>query len=107
MADRVTDRYRAVLDGSLRAVLRVEFTRERREIVDYSVVLLVDHEEELKVVRLYDGAHGFNEQHRHTLTRGKQPAERFHPGTLGEGMRDAIRQVRASYEAMIDSWREG
>jgi hypothetical protein len=59
--DRVTDRYGAVLDGSLRAVLRVEFTREHREGVDYSVVLLVEHEEELKVVRLYDGAHGLNE----------------------------------------------
>jgi hypothetical protein len=80
--DRVNDRSRAVLDGSLRAVLRVEFKRERREVVDYSVVLLVEHEDELRVVRLYDGAHGSNELHRHALTRGKQPAERFHLGTL-------------------------
>jgi hypothetical protein len=93
-----------VLDGSTGAAIDVEFTTERREIVDYSVVLVVEHEGELRGVRLYDGSHGVNELHRYTLRGGKGPAEIFHRGSLGDGMRDAIRQIRATYEAMVQSW---
>ena len=79
----------------------MEFAHERREIVDYSVVLVVEHDGEGQVVRVYDGAHGVNELHRYTVRRGKQAGEVFHAGTLGDGMRDAIVQIRTSYEAMI------
>jgi len=33
------------------------------------------------------------------------PAEKFHPGTLGEGMRAAITGVRANHKEMIAAWR--
>ncbi len=47
-----------------------------------------------------------NEMHRYTRDGGKQPAEIFDAGTLGEGMRAAMRQIETSYEAMIASWRQ-
>ncbi len=56
--------------------------------------------------RGYDGTHGVNEMHRYTRAGGKQPAEVFDAGTLGEGMRAAMRQIETSYEAMIASWRQ-
>lgn len=55
-------------------------------------------------VRVYDGAHGINDIHRHTKTGGKQPAETFHLGTLGEGMRAAIHACVTGYEDMIQAW---
>jgi len=82
----------------------VEWTREGRKVLDYSVVLVAQHGGKPQVVRVYDGAHGVNELHRHTVGAGKQAGEVFRLGSLGEGMRDAIRQIRTSYEAMIDSW---
>jgi hypothetical protein len=45
--------------------------------------------------------------HRHTKELGKQPAEIFHRGTLGEGMRQAIDAIKQDYEEMIDGWRRG
>lgn len=41
------------------------FTTNRREIVDYSVILTVDDEDGAATVRVYDGAHGVNDMHRH------------------------------------------
>lgn len=95
--------YRRLLDARLGAFLRVEFTTRGREILDYSVVLMVDRRG-LRTVRVYDGAHGFNEMHRHTERNGKQAGVVFHRGTLGDGMRDAIEAVEAGYEQMIEGW---
>jgi hypothetical protein len=86
-------------------ILYVDFTTRRSEVTEYSVVLAIRHEGRLQTVRVYDAAHGFNELHRHTLTGGKQPGEAFHPGTLAEGMRAAIGEIRRGYEEMIESWR--
>jgi hypothetical protein len=95
--------YRRILDHALGAMLRVEFTTSGREVLDYSVVLLVDRGG-LRTVRVYDAAHGFNEMHRHTEEGGKQPGTAFHGGTLGDGMRNAIEAVEHRYEKMIEGW---
>lgn len=95
-----------VLDYELGVRIVVEFVRRGREIIDYAVVLTVDDEDgEAMTVRVYDGAHGVNEMHRHDRTGAKDPAESFHAGTLGEGMRSAITAVRTGFEEMISGWR--
>jgi hypothetical protein len=102
----VSQRYRDVLDYEIGARIVVEFTLDRREVVDYAVVLTVDDEAgEAVTVRVYDGAHGVNEMHRHDRSGEKAPAESFHAGTLGEGMRAAIAAVRSGYQEMIEAWR--
>jgi hypothetical protein len=98
--------YMRLLDRLLRVFMYVEFQTDRRDVLDYAVVLLVDVDGEMETVRLYDGAHGENELHRYTSTGGKQPAEIFHNGTLGTGMRAAIEEIERGYEAMIESWRK-
>lgn len=97
-------RYRFVLDHRLGAVLRVEFSTSGGTIIDYAVVLLIAVGEDVATVRLYDAAHGFNEMHRYTRNGGKQAAVAFHPGTLGEGMRAAIAEIKRSYPQMIEGW---
>ncbi len=52
----------------------------------------------------YDGAHGKNELHRYDKQGGKESAEVFHHGTLGEGTRVAIAEAKLGYEAIIESW---
>lgn len=84
--------------------MHVSFTTRRREIADYAVLLTFELEGEVHTVRLYDGAHAVNEMHRYTRAAGKQPVEIFHRGTLGEGMREATRQIRSTYESMIEAW---
>ena len=70
------------------------------------MVLTVDDEAgEAATVRVYDGAHGVNDMHRHNRGGEKAPAETFHAGTLGEGMRAAITAVRIGYKEMIEAWR--
>jgi hypothetical protein len=98
--------YTNLLDLVLRAFMHVEFKTDRRAVVDYSIVLLVEVDGELETVRLYDGAHGENELHRYTRKGGKQPAEVVHHGDLGAGMRAAIDEIEQRYEAMIESWRK-
>jgi hypothetical protein len=98
--------YTNLLDLVLRAFMHVEFKTVRRDVVDYSIVLLVEVDGELETVRLYDGAHGENELHRYTHKDGKQPAEIVHHGDLGAGMRAAIDEIEQRYEAMIESWRK-
>jgi hypothetical protein len=97
--------YVVELGGAFGARLVVYFTTDRRDVVDYAVVLAVDHEEQSETVRVYDGAHGENEMHRYTRHSGKQAAEVFHRGTLGAGMRVAIEAVKRGYEPMIEAWR--
>lgn len=94
-----------LLDAVPRTSLRVEFTTGRHEVADSAVMLLIGEEGEEQTVRVYDGSHGVNELHRYNRRGQKQSAEVFHPGTLGEGMRFAIKQIEAGYEAMIESWQ--
>lgn len=99
-------RYRDVLDYEVGARIVVEFTTRGREVIDYAVVLTVDDEHgEAATVRVYDGAHGVNDMHRHDRAGEKAPAASFHAGTLGEGMRAAIVAVRTAHKEMIDAWR--
>jgi hypothetical protein len=100
-----SQRYRDVLDYEVGARIVVEFSTRGREIIDYAIVLTVDEDGEAVTVRMYDGAHGVNDMHRHDRTGEKAPAVSFHAGTLGEGMRAAIFAVRAGYKEMIDGWR--
>lgn len=95
-----------ILAAEPAASIRVEFVSDRHDVVDYSVVLLLGEEGEQHAVRLYDGSHGVNEMHRYTRSAEKQPAEVFHHGTLGEGMRSAIRQILSGYEAMVEAWQK-
>jgi hypothetical protein len=101
----MTRRYRDVLDYEIGARIVVEFTTDRRTILDYAVILTVDDEGREASVRVYDGAHGVNDMHRHDRRGEKAPATPFHAGTLGEGMRAAITAVRADYKEMITAWR--
>jgi hypothetical protein len=101
----MSQRYRDVLDYEIGARIFVEFTKHRREVVDYAVILTVDEAAGRATVRVYDGAHGVNDMHRHDRSGKKEPAETFHAGTLGEGMRAAITAVRTGYKEMIDAWR--
>jgi hypothetical protein len=102
----VSQRYRDVLDYEIGARIVVEFTTRGRDISDYAVVLTVDGEDgEATTVRVYDGAHGVNDMHRHNRRGEKAPAETFHAGTLGEGMRAAITAVRTGHKEMIEAWR--
>jgi hypothetical protein len=74
-------------------------------VLDYAVILTVDDEEDEATVRVYDGAHGVNDMHRHNRRGEKAPATAYHAGTLGEGMRAAIITVRADYKEIIAAWR--
>jgi hypothetical protein len=96
--------YRRVLDHALGALLRVEFTTQGSDVIDYAVVLLLDTEKGMKTVRVYDAAHGHNEMHRYTRSAGKATGIAFHGGTLGEGMRAAIIEVERGYREMIEGW---
>lgn len=49
--------YRRVLDHALGALLRVEFTTQGSDVIDYAVVLLLDTEKGTKTIRVYDAAH--------------------------------------------------
>jgi hypothetical protein len=93
------------LDGALGAWMNVDFTTDRQDVTNYSIVLLVEEDEQIETVRVYDGAHGENEMHRYSRQGGKQAAEVFHRGTLGEGMRSAIETIERGYAVMIEGWR--
>lgn len=97
--------YFVELGGDPEKLMHVRFTTRRREITDYAVLLTIEQEGKIHTVRLYDGAHGTNEMHRYTRVAGKQSAEIFHSGTLGEGMREATMHIRSTYEPMIEAWR--
>jgi hypothetical protein len=97
--------YTRVLDRPRGIFLIVEFQTDRAEVMDYAVVLAVEDHGRLETVRVYDSAHGHNEMHRYIRGRGKQPPEVFHRGTLGEGMRAAIEEIKRGHDMMIDGWR--
>lgn len=101
----MSQRYRDVLDFEIGARIVVKFTTQGRAIVDYAVILTVDDGAGETTVRVYDGAHGVNDMHRHDRSGNKALAETFHAGTLGEGMRAAITAVRTGYKEMVEAWR--
>jgi hypothetical protein len=74
-------------------------------VVDYAIVLLVEAPGGAKTVRVYDGAHGYNEMHRYTDAGGKRDGTKFHSGTLGEGMNGAIDAIKRRHRRMIEGWR--
>lgn len=100
----MTPSFRNRLEWEPRTVMYVDFSTERREVIAYAVVLAVEHCGEMRTARVYDAEHGFNELHRYTLTGGKMPGEAFHAGSLGEGMRAAIDQIRRNYAEIIEGW---
>ncbi len=86
--------------GSTRYIERFDYVRgiavlvwfetHRDDVTNFALVLVAHDAGQSRIVRVYDAAHGRNEMHRYTKGLGKQPAEIFHHGTLGEGMRDAL-----------------
>lgn len=97
--------YTEILDKPRGVKLVVRFHRRRSEVTGYALVLALGVQGRMETVRVYDAVHGRNEMHRYTRKLGKQPAEVFHHGTLGEGMRTAIGAIKHGYEEMIDGWR--
>ncbi|MGN6201682.1 MAG: hypothetical protein ACTHNY_04690 [Solirubrobacterales bacterium] len=95
------------LDRSGGVYLSVEFQTSGASVVNYSLALVVREGEIAETIRVYDGAHGFNELHRFTRRDGKQQGVPFHPGTLGEGMRAAIGSVKSGFRQMIEGWEQG
>jgi hypothetical protein len=101
-----TTTYRYELDPALDAWITVQFTRRRRHITDYAVILLIRRSDQTHTIRVYDAAHGINEMHRYTQHDGKQAAETVHHGTLTEGLQAAIQAIQDSHPAMIEAWQE-
>jgi hypothetical protein len=97
--------YERVLDGTVLMYVAFKTKQRGRDVIDYSVVLVVEGDDRMETVRVYDGAHGKNELHRYTRDGSKRAAEVFARGTLGEGMRAAIEEIKRGYEEMIDGWR--
>lgn len=97
--------YERILDETLGATLSVVFTTVRGRVVDYAVVLFLMTGNGKETVRVYDGAHGYNEMHRYSRTAGKRDGVKFHSGTLDEGMRAAIAAIKRSHREMIEGWR--
>lgn len=95
--------YRARLDFD--AAIDVRFLRRRREVIDYTVVLLALELGDLRSVRVYDNAHGDHDMHRYNRKGVKQPAEIFHQSSASEALQSAIETVRSGYREMIESWR--
>jgi hypothetical protein len=102
----VSAAYDLVLSWHPEVILRVGQTTERGELVDYTLVLLLATPEGIQTIRVYDSAHGYNEMHRYGRGTGKRTGVRFHSGSLGEGMRTAIDDVKRGFDEMIEGWRE-
>lgn len=98
--------YERLLDSTVSMYVEHTIERHGPGVVDYAVVLIVEVDGRRETVRVYDGAHGENELHRYTRDGGKQEAEVFDRGTLGEGMRAAIDEIERGYEAMIEAWSQ-
>ncbi|HEU4392264.1 MAG TPA: hypothetical protein VFR04_01375 [Solirubrobacterales bacterium] len=98
--------YDLVLSWLPEVILRVDHTTERGEVVDYTLILLLATAEGTQTIRVYDSAHGYNEMHRYGRGAGKRTGVQFHSGSLGEGMRSAIDDVKRGFDEMIEGWRE-
>jgi hypothetical protein len=98
--------YLRILDHVLGAMPQVEFATEGREVTDYAVVLLLEVGEAIETIRVYDGAHGYNEMHRYTRGEGKQAGRLFTAVPLEKGMRAAIEEIEGGYRRMIEGWEK-
>ena len=94
------------LDRLGRVRLWVDFTTERGEVTNYSVVLLLATPDATETIRVFDSSHGYNEMHRHTRSGGKQTGMRFHSGSLGEGLQAAIESAKRNHLQMIEGWSQ-
>lgn len=96
--------YRIALD--YRTSMYVSFELRDHRLSDYSVVLL--HEPAGRIgqvaVRVYDFAHGYNEEHPCNQQGERAEGREFHHGTIQEGFNEARRLIRARYMTMIESW---
>lgn len=97
-------RYYKDLDLPGGVYIWVDFSTERGMVVEYRVVLLLETPVGTETIRVYDGAHGYNEMHRYTRRFGKQTGAPFHSGSLGEGMRAAIQDIEGRYFKMVEGW---
>jgi hypothetical protein len=104
VAPAMTSGYVLSLDPDEGIRMVVDFKTDGPTVTDYAVVLVAIAESGARTIRVYDGAHGINEMHRHTASGGKQPGTIFHSGTLGEGMRTAIDGTMRGYRGMIEGW---
>jgi hypothetical protein len=95
--------YRYELD--LDVAIDVRFLTQRREVVDYVVVVLVEEHDAWHAVRVYDNAHQLHDMHRYNRAGEKQVAEMFHRGSASEALQSAIETVRSGYSEMVESWR--
>lgn len=100
----MSPRYVLAIDPILGIHMTVEFTTRGPEVTNYAVVLVMRREGRAETIRVYDGAHGRNEMHRYSPSKGKQPGIAFHSGTLGEGMRAAIEEIERGHHQMIEGW---
>jgi hypothetical protein len=103
-APNMSPDYVLALDDDLGIRVAVEFKTRGREVIDYAVVLVRGSGSTAETIRVYDGAHSLNEMHRYTSSTGKQPGTPFHSGTLGEGMRAAIDEIKGGYREMIEGF---
>jgi hypothetical protein len=99
--------YEEPLDRPTGTFLYVEFRTKGPDVLDYSLILVIGVPLTTETVHVYDAAHGFNEMHRFTRSDGKQQGVRFHPGTLGEGMRMAMVAIKSGFRPMIEGWERG
>jgi len=88
--------YRRILDSALGALLRVEFTTQGSEVLDLAVILLLETEDGMETIRVYDAAHGHNEMHRYTRSGGKEPG--ISSTAVPSGKECALRSPRPSMD---------
>ena len=62
---------------SFEAILDVRFLRQRNEVIDYVVVLLVQEGGVMKAVRVYDNTHGDHDMHRYNRDGVSKLPRRF------------------------------
>jgi hypothetical protein len=86
-------------------LLRVEFTTQGSEVLDFAVILLLETEDGWRRSASTTQRTATTRCTDYTRTGGKEPGEIFHSGTLGEGMRAAITEVEHGYREMIEGWK--
>lgn len=103
MPVRREHRFDKVIGFDARILARWE---TERDVVGYAVLLLAEVDGDWRPVVLFDCSHGDrNDRHRYSFDGVKGPAEVFHHGTPGEGMRAAIALIFDAHARMIATWR--
>ena len=96
------------LPGIPDADILVRLETEHRQLIGYAVVLRVFESGRPIAVRTYDyvPAHGEHHLHRYTREGAKrQPPEVLPYPTIQAGFDEAVKQLRATANEIIDSWR--